>query len=184
MKLSRPITCNFLVFIAALAGFVFASSPRLFASAEDQVDSALAASKSWTAQIDAAQYDDSYAFGCQAMHDKVQQDQWGAVLKALRQPWGTLVDRKQVSHIYKGDGYLGSEGEFMVITYDTNFSRLNSVTEVVVLKWEDGKWRGAGYNAKIKPASDQETAGIPPPDSTTEVHTEEHMTPKAQSPSQ
>ncbi len=34
--------------------------------------------------------------------------------------------------------YEGSEGEFMVITYDTSFKNLSPATEVVVLKWEDG----------------------------------------------
>lgn len=167
------------LFLAGVLCLFFASMPKVFASAEDQIDNALAVSKTWMALIDAGQYDDSYAFGCDAMHDKVPQDRWGQVLKALRTPWGPVVSRKQISHIYKPNGYEGSGGEFMVITYDTTFQKLGLATEVVVLKWEGGKWRGAGYNAGAKPAPDDGSA--PPPDSsTTETHTESHVKPNPQ----
>jgi hypothetical protein len=157
----------------------FATMPKVLASAEDQIDNALATSKAWVAQIDAGQYDESYAAGCGAMHDKIPQDRWGQVLKALRTPWGPVVSRTQVNHIYKPNGYEGSEGEFMVITYDTSFAKLGSATEIVVLKWEDGKWRGAGYNAEPKPQT-ADNSVPPPPESTTEVHTETHVTPQPQ----
>ena len=165
--------------IAGIFCFLFATMPKVLASAEDEIDSALATSKAWVAQIDAGQYDESYAAGSGAMHDKVPQDRWAQVLKALRVPWGPVVSRTQVNHIYKPNGYEGSEGEFMVITYDTSFAKLGAATEVVVLRWEDGKWRGAGYNAGAKP-SPEDNSATPPPDSTTEIHTEPHVTPQPQ----
>jgi hypothetical protein len=113
------------------------------------------------------------------MHDKVPQDRWEKVLKALRIPWGPAVSRKQVSHVYKPNGYEGSEGEYLVITYDTSFQKLGSATEVVVLKWEDGKWRGAGYNAG-PPSSPEDNSAPPMPISTTETHTESHVKPVPQ----
>jgi hypothetical protein len=64
----------------------------------------------------------------------------------------------------------------MVITFDTNFTQLYPATEVIVLKWEGGKWRGAGYNAGAKPSDDNA-----PPDSfptTTEINTQEHVKPQ------
>ena len=64
----------------------------------------------------------------------------------------------------------------MIITYDTSFKRLGPATEVVVLKWEDGKWRGGGYNAGAK-ASPDDDSPPPPPPNTTEIHTEPHMKP-------
>jgi len=179
MKSARPPLFKSVLFLAAISGFFFAAMPKVLASAEDQIDNALAASKAWVAQIDAGQYEDSYAFGCGAMHDKVPQDRWTLVLKALRAPWGPVVSRNQISHIYKPNGYEGSEGEFMVITYDTSFVRLDSATEVVVLKWEDGQWRGAGYNAGAKLPPDDDSAP-PPPSNTTEIHTDSHVKPPSQ----
>lgn len=166
--------------LAGILCLFFATMPKAAASAEDQQDQALVASKSWVAQIDAGEYDESYAFGCDAMHDRVPQNRWDLVLKALRTPWGSVLNRSQVNHIYKPDGYEGTEGEFMVITYETSFKQLGLATETVVLKWEDGKWRGAGYNASPKPSTDDDSSP-PPPNSTTETHTEEHVKPLPQS---
>lgn len=178
MKLSRLPSFKSILLLAGISCLFFAAMPNLLASAEDQIDSALVASKTWVAQIDAGQYDESYAFGCSAMHDKVPQDRWSTVLKALRSPWGPVVSRKQLSHIYKPNGYEGSEGEFIVITYDTSFKGMASATEVVVLKWDGGKWRGAGYNAGAKASPDD--ASEPPAPSNTETHTDSHARPLPQ----
>jgi hypothetical protein len=167
------------LFVAGMLCLFIASMPKVLASAEDQIDQALAVSKTWMTQIDAGQYDDSYTFGCDAMHDKVPQDRWAAVLKALRTPWGPVVSRKQISHIYKPNGYEGTGGEYMVITYDTTFKRLGDATEVVVLRWEGGKWRGAGYNAGAKMSPEDDSA-TPPDSSATETHTDSHVKPQPQ----
>ena len=165
---------KFIPLLAVVSCFLFAAMPKVLASAEDQIDNALVASKAWVAQIDAGQYDESYAFGCDAMHDKVPQDRWALVLKALRVPWGPAVSRKQISHIYKPNGWEGTEGEFMIITYDTSFKLMSPAREVVVLRWEDGKWRGAGYNAGAKASPDDDSAP-PPPSNPTETHTDPHV---------
>jgi len=51
---------------------------------------------------------------------------------------------------------------------------------LVVLKWDGGKWRGAGYNAGPKATPDDGSTPQPPPSSTTETHTEEHVKPQPQ----
>ena len=150
--------------------------PNALASAGDQIDNALVVSKAWIAQIDAGEYDESYEAGCGAMHDKVAQDRWAQVLKALRTLYGPVLSRTQVSHVYKPNGWEGSEGEFLIITYDTSFQHLNPATETVVLKWEDGKWRGAGYNVNPKTSPDDATA--PSPSSSTEIQTDSNVTPQ------
>jgi Protein of unknown function (DUF4019) len=184
MKTTRLTALGSISIIAALTLLAFAAAPTALASADNEVDSALAAAKAWAAQIDAGQYDESYLFGCEAMHDKVPQDRWDLVLKALRAPWGPVVSRKQVSHVYQPNGYQGTEGEFMVITYDTAFQKFGPAMEVIVLKWEDGKWRGAGYNAKAKPSPDDASAPPSTPASSTEIHTQDHVKPLPQSPAQ
>jgi len=63
----------------------------------------------------------------------------------------------------------------MIITYDTSFKSLPTATETIVLKWEDGKWRGAGYSAG--PKTSPNSAPPPEPEPTTEIHTETHVTP-------
>jgi uncharacterized protein DUF4019 len=170
---------KFTLVLAGFFCFLFAATPKALASAENQIDSALITSTKWLAQIDAGEYDESYDVGSQAMHTKVTENTWSEVLRALRSPWGPVVNRKQISHVYKPDGFEGAEGEFLVITYDTSFKKLTPATEVVVLRWEDGKWRGAGYNARAK-VSREEASDIPAPSSTTETQTEHHVKPQPQ----
>jgi cell division septation protein DedD len=179
MKSTRPPLFKTILFLAGVSCFFFAAAPKAPASAADQIDNALVASKTWVAQIDAGQYDESYAFGCGAMHDKVPESRWEQVLKTLRTPWGPVVSRRQISHIYKPNGVPGLEGECVVITYDTTFQKLGPATEEIVLKWENGKWRGAGYTAEPQPPPDDGSAP-PPPTSTTETHTDTHVTPPPQ----
>ncbi len=125
---------------------------------------ASAAAQAWLTEIDAGKYEQSYDEGCTAFHNKVTQSQWITVLKALRPGLGGLVNRTETKATYRPEGIEGLDGECMVITYNTSFSKMNSETEIVVLKREDGKWRGAGYNAQPQQpaAADQE-----PPDATT-----------------
>jgi hypothetical protein len=155
---------------------------RLPASAEDQVDAAVTAAKAWVAVIDAGKYEDSYDSTCVETRSQFPQDQWVAVLKALRAPWGPVVDREQLSHVYKSDGVPGLEGECVVLTYKTDFKNMAGVTEIVVMKWQDGRWLAAGYNARVIPDPNAPTPE-PPPD-VTERHTDEHAHPQVQTPGQ
>jgi hypothetical protein len=180
MKSTSSRLISVMPFLAAVVGLLMAAGQNAFASAEDHVDDGLTVSKTWVALIDAGQYDDSYASSSGEMRDKVPQDRWTAVLKAIRGSWGAMVSRRQLSHVYKANGFEGSEGEFLVITYDTSFQRLPAATELVVLRWEDGHWRGAGYNAGPKPAPDSNTAADPGQDNSTEVQTQEHVKPMPQ----
>ncbi|HEX4139997.1 MAG TPA: DUF4019 domain-containing protein [Candidatus Methylacidiphilales bacterium] len=154
---------------------------RVQASAEGEVDQAVAASKAWVAQIDAGKYEDSYSFACTETRAQFPEDRWVSVLKTIRAPWGDMLNRHQLSHVYQPNGVKGLEGECMVITYNTNFKNLANATETVVLKWEDGHWRGAGYFAGVPP---DPNAPPPTPAYTTEVQTDEHVKAPPQSPAQ
>ena len=145
---------------------------RVHASAQDETNQAVAAAKSWVEQIDAGKYEDSYSFACDETRNRYPQDQWVNVLRALRGPWGALVDRHQLSHIYQPNGVTGLSGECMVITYNTNFKNYSNVTEQITLKWQDGQWRGAAYFAGVVPDPNAPAAA---PNYTTEVHTQPHV---------
>jgi len=154
---------------------------RVHASASDQIDQAVNVSKAWVAQIDAGKYDDSYAITCEEVRKAYPQDRWVDVMKTFRTPWGSVISRHQLSHVYQPRGVKGLEGECMVITYNTDFKNLTNATEQVILKWENGKWRGAGYFAG--PTVDP-NAPPPTPNYTTEVQTQEHVSAPPKSPAQ
>jgi hypothetical protein len=162
--------------VSLTVALLLSTTPKAGASAEDQVDQAQAISKAWVGQIDSGKYDASYDFACMAMRDKVKEDRWVLILKSLRAPMGAVVSRKQLSHVYRPNGVPGLNGECVVVKYDTAFEHLAPATETVVLKWEDGKWRGAGYNVGPTPTDDSQDNAPPP--SNTETQTDRHAHPE------
>jgi hypothetical protein len=122
---------------------------------------AVAAAQQWIAEIDTDKVDESYDQGCTAFHNKVTRQQWITVLRALRPSIGHVSKRTEQSADYKPDGFEGMEGECVVIKYATTFSVIGPATEVVVMKREDGAWRGAGYN--VQPQLQQPDQNPPAP---------------------
>jgi len=141
--------------------FVLALALATLSYADDPSASALSAARNWLVQIDAGQYEQSYDEGCTAFHNKTPENEWLTVLQAIRTPLGTPVNRQEVGHSYKPDGFEGLDGECMVITYNTTFSKGALETEVVVLKREAGTWRGAGYNAQTQPNPQTQDDSVP-----------------------
>jgi hypothetical protein len=154
------VRSGFLFFLVFLLSLGFAERAGSAAPEDDPSTEALATAQSWLAQIDAGKYEQSYAEGCTAFHNKVSENEWTIVLKSMRPPFGDLVSRKVASHSYRPEGYEGLEGECMIITYNTSFSKNDNVVEIVVLKREQGKWLGAGYNAQPQVVDDNSQ---PPP---------------------
>jgi hypothetical protein len=140
---------------AALGGGGFLGLATAWADSDSD---AADAAKHWLAEIDSGKYEQSYDEGSAALHNKVTKDQWLTVMNAIRAPLGTLASRKEASHADKPDGFEGLQGECIVLTYNTSFSKVDSSIEIVVLKMEDGVWKGAGYNEQP-----QGPAPAPPP---------------------
>jgi hypothetical protein len=150
--------------IALLLGtlvFLAAASASAFGSPTPAPESALTAAHAWLTQIDAGNYEDSYGVGCRALHNKVDAQKWGTILTTFRTPLGAVLDRKITESSYNPNGFEGLEGECAIITYTTSFKGLESAKEVIVLKLEDGKWRGAGYN--VGPGETDSTPPQPTP---------------------
>ena len=134
--------------LIALAAALALMGNHARADDPDTTAEALAAAKDWLQEIDAGHYVESYQQGCVAFHNKVSQDQWVTILRALRPALGTVISRKETGYSYHPDGVEGCPGECMVVTYKTSFSKVAEDLEVIVMKREDGQWRGAGYNAQ------------------------------------
>ena len=159
----RAIACCLLLVTAA----------KSHAASDERLSGAMPAALAWAAQIDAGKYDESYLQASSALQEKVPQDRSNAVLRTLLPPWGKIVSRKEVRHVYKPDGLEQEhlDGECMIITFDTSFKNLPSAVEVIVVKWEGGKWRGAGYNIGPKSAGDQPVTAASQPQTETTTST-------------
>jgi hypothetical protein len=164
----RSLPAVRLLILAGLCAVIFAL-PAGVAADEDKSGDALQAAKAWLDQIDSGKYEESYSAGSNALHDKVPENRWTLVLQTFRGLFGTVISRKESSHLYKPDGVDGLDGECMVIEYDTSFKKLPDAEELIVLRMEGGRWRGAGYNAGPKSTGQPDT--LPPAETQTESHT-------------
>ncbi len=152
MNASRPCPlprsgCGLVLLVGAIF-FGAATTMRADPMDDSRTKEALAAATHWLAEIDTNKVEESYDDGCTAFQLKVGKQQWITVLKALRPSIGTVSSRTEQSAEYKPDGFEGLEGECVVIKYNSVFTVLGPAYEVVVMKRENGQWRGAGYNAQ------------------------------------
>jgi hypothetical protein len=66
----------------------------------------------------------------------------------VREPLGTLVERKQVETAYKTTLQGQPDGEYVTAVFQTKFTN-REVAEVLTMVHEpDGKWRVTGYSAQ------------------------------------
>jgi hypothetical protein len=132
-----------------LPGLIAGLVPLLFMpliADDDQSTEASSVARAWVAEIDAGKYDASYMDGGSALHDKVPQDTWVKILTAERPEFGKVLSRQETTRSYQPNGFEGVDGEFMVLSYHTNFANKPDEVEHIILRREDGKWRGVGYN--------------------------------------
>ena len=172
MKAPHPLLAGLgrVTVLAGICCLLFATAPKIFAVPGDDPADVLAAAKTWLSLIDAGKYDESYAIGCTAFHGKITQARWALGLKTLRAPLGSVVNRKVAGHTYKPEGVKGLEGACVVISYETSFAKADADVEEIVMKWEGGKWLGAGYTFGPKPSLTTPPEAAPETTTTTTEH--------------
>ncbi len=123
----------------------------LFAAAEsgktEQV--AVGVAQSWLAQVDGGDYASSWGNTSALFKNTVDKQQWEKVAKDARQPFGDVVGRSLKSATYTTTLPNAPAGEYVVIVFDSEFSKQKSATETITpMLGEDGKWRVGGYYIK------------------------------------
>jgi hypothetical protein len=152
------------LFLALLAGLL--ALPALVRADDDQsINNARSLAHTWLAEIDSGNYDQSYAEGGQALHDKVPQETWVKILRTERPSLGKVVNRQEVAHVLHSDGLEGVTGTFLVLTYHTDFAAKSDEVEYVVVRHEFGGWRCVGYD--FGPANPDASDGDDTPATTT-----------------
>ena len=140
-------------------GILFATVSSCPASSDDPIDSALPAAEKWLELIDVGKYDESYDAAGQGLYEKVpDKTQWINSLKIIRGSWGSVLSRKETQHLYQPNGVVGLNGECMAISFETATAKLPVVVEMVIMRYEDGKWRGVGYTMGSKASASADGA--------------------------
>lgn len=82
------------------------------------------------------------------MHDVVPQPVWTAGMRVVRQGLGNVRTRKVASHRSVQALPGGTQGEFMIITYQTQFAQKPNSIETVVLMMHPplGLWKVISYS--------------------------------------
>ncbi len=106
---------------------------------------ALGVAQSWLALVDAGDYAGSWNNASAVFQNTVDKQQWEKLAKDMRQV-GPVVERSLKSATHTTSIPNAPKGEYVVILFDSEFSKKKSVTEKVIpMLGEDGKWRVGGY---------------------------------------
>ena len=131
-----------------LAALMTMAAPSARAS-EAAVESAVRATESWLAVVDAGEYSKSWEGSAALFRAAVTSEQWRQAMVASRKPLGSLVSRKVKSTQYATSLPGAPDGEYVVIQFTTSFSNKRSAIETVTpMKDPDGTWRVSGYYIK------------------------------------
>lgn len=134
---SRPI-----VLIALLPLLLVAAG---MGSATTDPEASSAASV-WLALIDAGEYQESWNEAALVFQQAVTGDQWVQQGAAVKQQVGDLVSREEAGMETATDPPGAPPGEYITITYSSEFTQAGAANEVVILtKEEERGWRVIGY---------------------------------------
>ncbi len=110
---------------------------------------AVGVAQSWLAQVDAGDYAASWNNTSSLFKNTVDKQQWNKVAQDARQPFGDVVGRSLKSATHTTSLPNAPAGEYVVIVFDSEFSKQKSATETITpMLGEDGKWRVGGYYIK------------------------------------
>jgi len=138
MKKINSIVGTGLCVLLLAAGISFAGP------AEEKA--AVKAAEAWLGLVDSGKYDESWKEAAQMFRGAVQQGQWSAQVKGVRDPLGKLVKRKVSSKQYTKTLPGAPDGEYVVIQFISSFeNKKNAVETVTPMLDKDGKWRVSGY---------------------------------------
>lgn len=104
--------------------------------------------KAWLALIDAGKYDESWDTGSAYLKSKLDKATWSTLVKGGRDMVGPVISRGSAQVTPTDTLPDAPFGRYLVITIPAKFQMAPSATETIILKLENGEWKGAGYFIK------------------------------------
>ena len=140
MKKIRIVALGVAIVLCLVAGFAVAGEAE---------KAAVKSAESWLALVDAGNYGKSWQESAELFRTAVTKETWDQSLKAARAPLGDMLSRKVKSSQYATSLPGAPDGEYVVIQFETTFSKKKAAIETVTpMKGPDGKWRVSGYFIK------------------------------------
>lgn len=96
--------------------------------------------------LDQGRYADSYAYTSTLIRSKLDRDQFAKEIEKDRAPMGAKKSRELIDAHYTTQFPDAPAGQYVVLHYRTNFEKKTGDVETVILAYERGYWRVAGWN--------------------------------------
>jgi opacity protein-like surface antigen len=130
-------TSALLVVIAALAA--------TGASAAGPPSAAAVAAGRWVSTVDDGHYGQSWSDAGALFKNRITQDEWAHQVAKARGPLGQVVSRA-----FKGENTAKTlpgepDGDYDIVTFDTELTHKKAAVETVILAREDDGWKVDGY---------------------------------------
>ncbi len=118
------------------------------AVAEDRIDAAEAAARSWLTAVDAAEYRRSWKNAATLFKSQVTAKQWRDAISGTRESMGAVKSRTLSGANYTTSLPGAPDGEYVVLQFTTEFENKKAAIETVTPMLDDGAWRLSGYYIK------------------------------------
>ena len=116
--------------------------PALAGPAEDE---AAAAAKTWLAVVDAKNYPESWKDAADLFQQGVSEEKWGGMVQSVRDRVGPVKSRVFQSAQFTKTLPGVPDGDYAIVSFQTDFETKGASTEVISLVHENGKWKVGGY---------------------------------------
>jgi hypothetical protein len=107
----------------------------------DQQDKFKQLATSWLNLIDTGRYAESWKQLGSKLQAKYSESAWASALRPLLSQAGKIKKRT-----FRSFNYLDSQGESVVIAFDSSFSNVTIGRETVTMVQEEGHWKITGYS--------------------------------------
>lgn len=137
-------------YLAVVAAFALGLTHLIATTAASKpVEAARTAAQQWLSLVDGKKYAESWTKMAPAFKKEVSKRKWKKTIQSIRSPLGKVVSRKLKSAEYTKELPGAPEGEYVVITFETDFAnRKGAVETVTPVLGQDLIWRVAGYSVK------------------------------------
>ena len=128
--------------------FLLAVNSVLQAETDPLKASAYSAEK-WLQLLDKEEYGESWDVASKTFKNTFPKEHWIMLMKQLREPLGSVSSRRVIDQRPAKDPQGLPAGDYMVIFYDTSFSKKPATHELVTLVLEsDNEWRVLTYQTQ------------------------------------
>lgn len=144
--LSRFMQFSF--FLLLVTGNVHAMSSPTSSEQESSVDLTASAdvAEQWVKWIDAGKYDESWEQASVRLKRLLPKAEWNMYLNTIRKPLGQAQNRVLMQQTPAENPKGLAPGKYMVILFNTNFSKKGPMQELLTLAFEGDSWRVLSYH--------------------------------------